>query len=164
MKLYNTLLGVILVIFLFNFGMLFYANNFCNCKIIHNFCVRHEIFGVQYSHIYFYIFLGLFFPSYFWTFQILGLLWELFEIYLDHNNAFAIKYFHGCLSKKPSTIKNQSILNYKVYRNNTKYLNPIDKLFNIKNSKIHFWHGSIAEVIANIFGFYIGTLLNKFII
>ena len=60
MKLYNTLLGVILVIFLFNFGMLFYANNFCNCKIIHNFCVRHEIFGVQYSHIYFYIFLGLF--------------------------------------------------------------------------------------------------------
>ena len=164
MKLYNTLLGVILVILFFNIFMLFYAKKYCNCKITRSFCIRHEILGVQYSHLYFYIFLGFFFPSYFLTFQIVGILWELFEIYLDHNNVFTTKYLGGCLSKKPTNIQQQSILNYKVYKHNTKYLNPIDKLFNIKNSKHHFWHGSIAEIIANIIGFSIGFLINKSIL
>lgn len=161
MKLYNTLLGVILVIFFFNILMLFYAKKYCNCKTTSSFCVRHEILGIQYNHLYFYIFLGFFFPSYFVTFQVVGILWELIEIYLDHNDVFTTKYLGGCLSKKPTNIKHQNILNYKVYKNSNKYMNPIDRLFNIKNSQIHFWHGSIAEIIANIIGFYIGLLLNR---
>lgn len=163
MKLYNTVKGVLLVIILFNLIMLFYAKFYCNCKLNTIFCIRHEILGVQYSHIYFYILIGLLFPSYFWTFQILGILWEIAEIYLDHNNLFTMKYLNGCLSKKPNYIQQQSIFNYKVYRNNTKYVNPIDRLFNIKNSKLHFWHGSIAEIFANVIGFYIGLWLNKYI-
>ena len=43
-------------------------------------------------------------------------------------------------------------------------MNPIDKFFNIKNSKIHSWHGSIAEVVPNILGFILGIWINKYII
>ena len=41
-------------------------------------------------------------------------------------------------------------------------MNPIDKLFGIKNSKIHGWHGSVAEIIVNIIGFEIGRKLYEY--
>ena len=94
-----------------------------------------------------FIFIGFFFPSYFWTFQIVGLLWEFFEIFLDRNESETIKYLDGCLSKKPKHIGEQSIYNFKVYKNVDKYLNPVDRFFNIKNSKIHFWQKKKVQLI-----------------
>ena len=98
----------------------------------------------------------------------MGILWELLEILMDKNENYTIKLFGGCLSEKPKPKKKtsgdgDSIYNFNVYKKTNKYLNPIDKYFNIKNSKIHFWHGSIAEIIPNVLGFWVGVLLNKFI-
>lgn len=164
MKIYNNINGVIIVLILFNVAMLYHGKYNCSCDVEHTKCVRHEILGVQYSHLYFFIFIGFFFPSYFWTFQIVGLLWEFFEIFLDRNESETIKYLDGCLSKKPKHIGEQSIYNFKVYKNVDKYLNPVDRFFNIKNSKIHFWHGSIAEVVLNVIAFFIGFGLNKLLL
>ena len=107
--------------------------------------------------------MGIFFPSYFWTFQTLGLLFELFEMILEKNEKWTIQNLGGRLSEKTKNIKN-SIYNFKVYKGTNKYVNPIDKFFNIKNSKLHFWNGSIAEVVSNIIGFLIGIGINKYII
>lgn len=169
---YNNVKGVVLVIIIFHLILFYYGKYICRCdnknKNNSNYCYRKEILGVQYSHFIGFILLGLFFPSYFWTFQIMGVLWELLEILMDKNENYTIKLFGGCLSEKPKSKKNSgghgdSIYNFNVYKDTNKYLNPIDKYFNIKNSKIHFWHGSIAEIIPNVLGFWVGVLLNKFI-
>ena len=81
---------------------------------------------------------------------------------LDKNEKWTIKNLGGRLSERPN-IKN-SIYNFKVYKGMDKYVNPIDKFFNIKNSKLHFWHGSIAEVVTNIISFIVGIKINKYII
>jgi hypothetical protein len=51
---------------------------------------------------------------------------------------------------------------YTVYRGIEKPLNYIDKLFNVKNSTLHGWHGSVAELIPNLIGFLIGYTINRF--
>ena len=61
---------------------------------------------------------------------------------------------------KPNNVTNNDISNYTVYRNIPKYLNPIDKFFGIKNSTLHGWHGSVAEIVVNVLGFIIGYILN----
>lgn len=160
--LYNNINGVILVCILFVIIMYYRGKYQCNNKNTTN-CYRREILGVQYNHIYFFIFMGIFFPSYFWTFQILGLLFELFEMMLDKNEKWTIQNLGGRLSERPKNIKNL-IYNFKVYKGMDKYVNPIDKFFNIKNSKLHFWHVSIAEVVTNIISFIIGIKINKYII
>jgi hypothetical protein len=81
---------------------------------------------------------------------------------LDKNEKWTIQHLGGCLSEQPNNIKN-SIYNFKVYKEVDKYVNPIDKFFNIQNSKIHFWNGSIAEVVSNIIGFIIGMGINKYL-
>lgn len=48
-----------------------------------------------------------------------------------------------------------------VYRGEEKYLNPIDEFFGIQNSRIHGWHGSVAEIVVNIIGFAFGYMLNR---
>ena len=50
---------------------------------------------------------------------------------------------------------------YIISKNHNKYVNPLDRLFGIKNSKIHGWHGSVAEIVVNIIGFKIGSYLSK---
>jgi hypothetical protein len=164
MKFYNNKNGVILVCIIFLLIMYIGGKYGCSCDKKTKNCYRKEILGVQYNHFYFFIFLGIVFPSYFWTFQILGLLWELLEIVLDRNEQWAIKHLGGCFSDTPRENKENTIFNFKVYKGVNKYMNPIDKFFNIKNSKIHSWHGSIAEVIPNILGFILGIWINKYII
>lgn len=150
---------------LFMVGILFIyfliANRYnCPCNIpdskIKDVCYRYEVFGVQLNHLYFYIFLGYFFPEYFITLQGLGILWEIIEVYLDRNDDFVIKNnLGGCL--KTIETDNPHI----VSKNHNKYINPLDRLFGIKNSKIHGWHGSVAEIVVNIIGFKIGSYLSK---
>lgn len=164
MNFYNNNSGVFVVSILFLLFMYYAGNYECSCDRKTKDCYRTEILGVQYNHFYFFIFLGIFFPSYFWTFQILGLLWELLEIVLDRNEQWAMKHLGGCFSNAPRENIENTIFNFKVYKGVEKYMNPIDKFFNIKNSKIHSWHGSIAEVIPNILGFILGIWINKYII
>jgi len=133
----------------------------CACDKKTTDCFRREVLGVQYNHIFF-IFLGMAFPSYFWTFQTLGLLFELVEMILEKNEQWTMNHLGGCLSEAPKNIKH-SIYNFKVYKGIPKYMNPVDKAFNIENSKLHFWHGSIAEVISNVIGFIIGIKMNEFL-
>ena len=125
-------------------------------------CYRLEIFGVQTNHLYFFAFLGYFFSDYFYIIQSAGILWELFEMYLDKNEKFAFS-IGGCLAKQDYKLSNEWYYKYLITEGKEKYLNPIDRLFGIKNSKKHGWHGSIAEIFVNLIGFYIGTLLNKYL-
>ena len=163
MILYNHPNGILFISILFILSMYYYGKN-CPCNELNTTCIRKEFYGVQLSHFIFFAFLGFVFPSYFFVIQCLGILFELFEYYLDKNNDFVIKYINGCLMKKPKHKKNNPVYNYSVYRNIPKYVNPIDKFFEIKNSTLHGWHGSVAEVILNIFGFLIGYFLNKILI
>ena len=109
---------------------------------------------------------GVLFPSYFYTFQGLGILWEFAEHLLDVYPIYVIKYIGGCLRYPPTNYNHSknSLANYTVYRNIKKPLNPIDKFFNIKNSTLHRWHSSVAELVLNLFGFLIGIALNHLII
>ena len=59
----------------------------------------------------------------------------------------------------PNTKLNNNPVNHIVYRGEDKFLHPIDKFFGIKNSKIHVWHGSVAEILVNILGFYFGYII-----
>ena len=163
MKFYNNNNGIIVICILFLLQMYIAASGVCSCTKRTPYCNRHEILGVQFNHFFFFLFLGVFFPSYFWTFFILGVLWEFLEIMLDRNEEWTIKNIGGCLSDPPSNLRN-TIYNYKVYKGIDKYLNPIDRFFNIKNSTIHAWHGSIAEIVPNVIGFGIGILINKYLL
>ena len=113
-----------------------------------------------------FIILGVLFPSYFYTFQALGILWEFAEHLLDVYPIYVIKYIGGCLRYPPSNYNHSknSLANYTVYRNIKKPLNPIDKFFNIKNSTLHRWHSSVTELVPNLFGFLIGIALNHLLI
>lgn len=160
LNLYNNHNGIILVGILFLLAM-YYLGKKCSCTDINKTtCIRKEFYGVQLSHLYFFIILGFLFPSYFFTIQLYGALFEAFEYYLDKNDEIVKKYIGGCLMNKPNNVSNNDISNYTVYRNIPKYLNPIDKFFGIKNSTLHGWHGSVAEIVVNIIGFIIGYILN----
>ena len=113
-----------------------------------------------------FIILGVLFPSYFYTFQALGILWEFAEHLLDVYPIYVIKYIGSCLRYPPSNYNHSknSLANYTVYRNIKKPLNPIDKFFNIKNSTLHRWHSSVAELVLNLFGFLISIALNHLLI
>ena len=83
------MVGILFIYFLI-------ANRYnCPCNIpdskIKDVCYRYEVFGVQLNHLYFYIFLGYFFPEYFITLQGLGILWEIIEVYLDRNDDLVVK-------------------------------------------------------------------------
>ena len=74
---------------------MYYYSKGCLCKDIDTKCTRNEFYGVQLNHFAFFIILGFLFPSYFYIIQLLGILFELFEYYLDKNNDFVIKYING---------------------------------------------------------------------
>ena len=164
MKLYNHNNGVIIFCLIFLFWAYSYGKD-CPCST-NTTCIRIEFYGVQLNHFILFIILGLLFPSYFYTFQCLGILWEFAEHILDNNPNIVKKYIGGCLKYPPRAYdeKNNPHYNYTVYRGIKKPLNYIDKLFNVKNSTLHGWHGSIAELIPNFFGFLLGQIINKKII
>ena len=143
--------------------MLFYGKIICNCNKKTIYCNRYEFYGVQFNHFIFFLFLGFYFPSYFILIQLLGIIWEFLEYILDKNEILAMNYFGGCLSEKNNNKLGKPYF-YTVYKNIPKYQNPIDKYFEIENSTIHTWHGSIAEIMPNIFGFSLGLIFNKIFI
>jgi len=164
MNLYNNDYGVLCFCTLFLYWAYSYWTKLsCNKNTS---CTRIEFYGIQLNHLILFIILGLLFPSYFYTFQGLGILWEFAEHILELYPKLVIKYIGGCLGYPPSNYNHSknSIANYTVYRNIKKPLNPIDKFFNIKNSTLHGWHGSVAELVHNFFGFIIGIDLNHFLI
>lgn len=144
-ELYNNINGVIIVCISFVLIMYYRGKYMCSCNKNIN-CYRREIFGVQYNHLIFFIFLGTIFPSYFVTFQILGILFELFEMVLDKNEKWTIQNLGGCLSDRDTNIKN-SMYNFKVYKGANKYINPIDKFFNIKILKFIFGMGLLPKYL-----------------
>lgn len=163
--LYNSRSGIILFIILFLLWTIQIGYE-CPCKREgENICIREEFYGIQLNHLSLFILIGLTFPSYFFTFMLFGVLWEIYEFVLDNNEAVVNEYIGGCLSEKPLNFKHINTLSDSyIFKGDDKYLNPIDKFFNIKNSKIHFWHGSVAELLPNIIGFIIGYLINRIII
>lgn len=161
MRLYNTWNGLVL------FGLIFtiYVVEImyrCSCKTrAKSNCVRHEFYGVQLNHFVLFFFLGVTFPSYFYTLQIVGILFEILEGIMDYNDAFVMKYVGGCLAERPKELTDESLAYTIVYKNEEKYRNPIDRLFGIRNSQVHAWHGSAGEVVMNFLGFVSGYAINK---
>ena len=167
------IIGLLFTYWFFSFG------STCPCgankkKILYE-CYRFEIFGMQPNHFYFFFPLGFFFSEYFFTIQIIGVLWELFEYYIDVNPKLLNK-FGGCLDPKIkysefdnnnkktnfiSKIYNKWYYDNIVGSNHDKYVNPIDRLFGIKGSRKHGWHHSIAEIVLNIFSFLLGSYLKS---
>ena len=160
---YNSLKCLVYVFIIWSIIMYGIGFTSCSCKFDTGLCNRYEFYGVQFNHFLFYLFLGYFFPSYFYLTQIMGIIWEVFEYYLEQHEEFAKKYFGGCLSKKPENIPLNPPYFYKVYKDIPKYQNPIDKTFNIRNSTTITWHGSIAEIIPNILGFLVGAYIHKYL-
>ena len=164
MKLYDTYQGLIVFSLVF---MLFIVETMysCSCKDPSKTrCVRHEFYGVQLNHFGLFLFLGFVFPSYFYTLQILGVLFEIAEGILDHHDDFVVNYVGGCLMKRPTNQPESSLANTVVFKNEEKYLKPIDRWVGIQNSKIHAWHGSAGEVVMNFLGFVAGYGLNRVLI
>lgn len=162
--LYNNKTGIIVFCALFLLWAYFLGKS-CPCTG-NTKCIRTEFYGVQLNHLFLFIIIGMCFPSYFYTFQTLGVLWELFEHLLEKYPILVTKYLGGCLHYPPVGYieKNNPHYHYTVYRGIKKPMNPIDELFNIKNSTLHGWHGSVAELIPNLIGFMIGYHINKYII
>ena len=147
----------LIIIFIIITIQLFLYTLICNCKNNNkNYCYRYEYKGVLISKLLLLFILGLFFSEYYILIFTIIILWEIFEMYLDKNDSKVLKY-GGCLDKD---IYNKE---YIVGYDEDKYLNPIDKYFGINNSKIHMWHGSIAEIIYGILFFILGYS-TKFII
>lgn len=161
MKLYNHTNGILIFCILFLWWAYSYGQG-CPCSTDTN-CIRIEFYGVQLNHFTLFITIGLLFPSYFYTFQGLGIVWELAEYVLDKYPILVTRYTGGCLKYPPPDYDDDANprSNYVVYRGIEKPLNYIDKLFNIKNSTIHGWHGSVAELIPNVLGFLLGSYINS---
>ena len=83
MKLYNSYKGLLLFTILFLLWAYTLGKSCPHDKDTK--CTRYEFYGVQLNHFFLFLFLGYFFPSFFFTIQTMGILWELFEYYLDKN-------------------------------------------------------------------------------
>ena len=125
-------------------------------------CYRYEIFGVQPNHFILFTLLGVAFPNYFITFTILGAAFEYAEHILDHNPDFVKKYIGGCLSKRPTNWPQNTPSNSYIFAHEKKQLHAVDEYLKLKNSTIHGWHGSAAEVVVNMAGFGVGMMINRF--
>jgi len=81
--------------------------------------------------------------------------WEIFEYWLSMNPQI-IRKLGGCLSihgdKGPIWMR-------RVYGNEPKHENFIDRMFGIQNSTEHTWHYSVGENLTNVIGFTIGKYL-----
>lgn len=124
-------------------------------------CHRKEFYGVQLNHLVLFIVLGAVFPDFFYAFMVLGALFELWESWLDRNDRFVFDHLGGCLAMRPSVWRADRPHDTHVFAGEHKPLNMIDKALGIRNSQVHGWHGSVAEVVVNGVGFGIGVLANR---
>ena len=97
------------------------------------------------SHFAFYMGLGYAFPTWFWFWQGLGVLWELAEL-LVHRNQRLLSYTGGCVHTD-MTGKQEG--------------NSLDSLFGINPPHNHVWHPSASDVAYNLIGFGMGVLASK---
>ena len=73
--LYNSKTGLFICI-IFVICLFYYVGHYeCSCHKQHNtLCYRTEFYGVQFNHLFFFIFLGIMFPDFFYTVQIIGII------------------------------------------------------------------------------------------
>lgn len=109
-----------------------------------NFCYRFEFYGLQINHLIFYIIIGYLFPQYFFTWQMLGLMWELFELLPTYYPDTFLPYIGGCIQMD---------------KRDKFYVNIIDTL--LPRSKEHFWHPKLSDILLNIIGFMIGYYVRR---
>ena len=145
---------ILILIYIFAVFKLYLNTLICPCDNNRNkgYCYRYEICGILPTKFITRFILGYFFHEYYIFIIPTIILFELFEIYLDKNEDIVTKYIGGCLDKDIYNINN--IVGYK----EEKYLNTIDRLFGIVNSKKHIWHGSVAEIFYSLIFFSIGYL------
>jgi len=105
-------------------------------------CYRFEIYGLQINHLLFYTIIGFCYPNYFYTWQLLGLIWELIES-IPIFYPFILNYIGGCIDKK-----------HKI-----NIINPIDSWIYVP--KNHFWHPKLSDLLLNLIGFKIGSFIKK---
>ena len=162
---YNSVHGILAFCALFLLGCRWYGKVACPCPARSGspdlFCFRKEFYGAQLNHLALFIVLGAVFPDFFGTFMVLGFLFEISQAWLDHNEAFAISHVGGCLLERPAWWRPDKPYDTHVFAGETKPQNPIDAVFGIRNSRVHGWHGSMAEVLINAIGFVIGMLGNR---
>lgn len=92
------------------------------------------------SHVAFFAFIGYCFPTRFFFWQLLGILWEVSEFMVDAN-PHLLKYIGGCAHQD---IKQENIGNI------------IDNALGKLPTQDHVWHPSFSDVFCNIIGFMIG--------
>lgn len=117
-------------------------------------CVRDEVWGVQLNHFVIFFILGMMFPNRFWPLMFIGLIWELWELYITQYPEFVYS-FGGCLTRR-GVASNKS---GRVYAGERKYHNPIDEALGLEAPRWHTWHGSAAELIPNVLGFITGSMI-----
>lgn len=119
-------------------------------------CVRDEVWGVQLNHFVIFMVLGMMFPDRFWPFMFIGLIWELWELYITQYPEFVYR-FGGCLTHRGAASNKPG----RVYAGERKYHNPIDEALGLEHPQWHTWHGSAAELVPNVLGFLFGTTISS---
>jgi hypothetical protein len=132
----------------------------CPCSDVNPKCGRVEFYGFQLNHIALFIVLGYLFPNRFLFFMTMGILWEIYEYILQRNPKYIHQHLGGCLKIHPPGMR-QNPWNFNVYSGEKKYLNPVDKFFNIPVDTSNTWQPSVTEVLANLVGFMIGLKLRE---
>ena len=141
------------------FLLLLMTKRICPCDSTPSpFCYRLEFYGVQYIHFFLFAVLGMMYPDKFYEVQAIGVVIEIVEYFMDKHEEATKNLLGGCFHDNPTPGKKQHPAFFKVYRGESKYYNPIDKLFGIKNSTEHFYNGSVAELVPNVLGFLVGKL------
>jgi hypothetical protein len=140
------------ILWVFIHGMACPRNNKNPC------CVRTEFYGFSYSHLLFFILLGYLYPNDMVKYLTLAFLFELVEYWLTKNPNIVEK-----LGGYLSTAKHQEspLWFRKVYGNEKKYENFIDRSLGIESPTDHTWHFSLGENVTNVLGFLIGQYISK---
>ena len=143
----NNVKITIIIIILFILYYL-YRGRMCPCPnhLEGNNCHGLEFYGLQINHLIFYFFIGYLFPTHFFTWQLLGFIWELLE-FIPSYYPNILPYLGGCIEKS---------------KINDYYINILDR--GIPRNKYHFWHPKLSDLVLNLIGFGIGYILknNKF--
>lgn len=134
-------ISILIIIILFVIYYIIRGNLICPCPSKHNknYCYRTELYGLQLNHLIFYIIIGYLYPKHFITWQILGIIWELFELLPTYLPNIFLPYMGGCIQKD---------------KVDKFYINILDRW--IPRNKEHFWHPKLTDILLNIIGYLIG--------
>ena len=130
----------------------------CDTETPNN-CIRYEVFGVQPNHFLLFTLLGMFFPEKFWFYTIVGILWEVYEYFLQRNPRYIREVLGGCLTPQPENPRP-----HVVYGGVPKYINPLDRWLGIPVDTDNTWHPSAAEAVLNVLGLLTGIFLRRLVI